>query len=233
MIRPLLDRRSRRATIISALMMLLSLLVPASGYSMTSDELVSALEKAGADETALLKSNPVTIEETRPDFLAGASYLRVTVRGRRHPHLLQYVAAPNGTIYRLKLGAAELERMRGDLKLDLKSPDMALHYVQWLLDVTEGPAFWLVSSLKDVPFQPVAAGEDELAKEIDEAKKKIAPLIEPPKATAQSDGFSVTQEAVRGSDLVRYDVKVSRQGACEVKTKTLAPELPVVYVLEE
>ena len=214
-------------------MMLLSLLVPASGYSMTSDELVSALEKAGADETALLKSNPVTIEETRPDFLAGASYLRVTVRGRRHPHLLQYVAAPNGTIYRLKLGAAELERMRGDLKLDLKSPDMALHYVQWLLDVTEGPAFWLVSSLKDVPFQPVAAGEDELAKEIDEAKKKIAPLIEPPKATAQSDGFSVTQEAVRGSDLVRYDVKVSRQGACEVKTKTLAPELPVVYVLEE
>jgi hypothetical protein len=222
-----------RQTVAVAAAAMLLLVFQTAGYAMTTDELVSGLEKAGADETPLLKSNPVTIEETRPDFLAGASYLRVTVRGRRHPHLLQYVAAPNGTIYRLKLGAAELERMRGDLKLDLKSPDMALHYVQWLLDVTEGPAFWLVSSLKDVPFQPVAAGEDELAKEIDEAKKKIAPLIEPPKATAQSDGFSVTQEAVRGSDLVRYDVKVSRQGACEVKTKTLAPELPVVYVLEE
>jgi hypothetical protein len=214
-------------------MVVLLFVLRAPGYPMTSDQLVSALEKAGADETPLLKSNPVVIEEMQPDFLAGASYLRVTVRARHHPHLLQYVAAPNGTIYRLKLGAAELERMRADLKLELKSSDMALHYVQWLLDVTEGPAFWLVSSLKDVPFQPVAAGEDDLAKEIDEAKKKIAPLVAPPTATAQSDGFSVTQQAVRGSDLVRYDVKVSRQGAYDVKTMMLASELPVVYVLEE
>jgi hypothetical protein len=214
-------------------MVMLLLVLAAPGYAMTSDELVSALEKAGADETPLVKAGPVQIEETKPDFLAGASYLRVTVLGRRHPHLLRYVAAPNGTIYRLKLGTAELERMRGDLKLDLKSPDMALHYVQWLLDVTEGPAFWLVSSLKDVPFQPVGAGEADLAKEIDEAKKKIAPLIAAPKAAAETDGFSVTQLAVRGSDLVGYDVKVSRRGACDVKTKTLAPELPVVYVLEE
>lgn len=232
MTRRLVEQSFRHTVAVAAAAMLL-LVFQTPGYPMTSDELVSALEKAGADETPLLKSNPVVIEEMQPDFLAGASYLRVTVRAPHHPHLLQYVAAPNGTVYRLKLGAAELERMRGDLKLDLKSSDMALHYVQWLLDVSEGPAFWLVSSLKDVPFQPVAAGEEDLAKEIDEAKKKIAPLITAPKATVETDGFSVTQQAVGGSDLVRYDVKVSRQGACEVKTETLAPELPVVYVVEE
>ena len=204
------------------------------GYAMTSEELTTALKKQRADEVALLEAFPVEIEAQQPEFLGGARYLRVSVLDPHHPHLLHYVAAADGKrIYRLKLGQPELERMQKEIAPEIKNEEMALRYVQWLLQVSEGSAFWLVSSLKDVPFQPVAEGEEDLAKEIAKAKKQLGSKISAPSARPAEDGFTVTQEAVRGSDLVRYQATVSKNGRTDVKKQTLVSELPVVYVLEE
>jgi len=65
------------------------------------------------------------------------------------------------------------------------------------------------------------------------AKKSIASKVSAPSARAEGVGFSVTQEAVHETDLVRYEVAVSPSGHCEVKKQTLAADLPVVYVAED
>lgn len=200
---------------------------------MTSDELIGALKKAGAGEVGLLESFPLKIEEKRYDFLGNGVYLRVSVADPHHPHLLHYVTAPGGGVYALKLGKPELDRMQADLALAIKNADMALRYAQWVLEVTEGPALWLLSSVQDVPFQPVAEGEEELRSEIEQAKKAVAAKISAPNAKADKGGFAVTQEAVQERDLVRYEVAVSQVGRCEVKRQTLVTDLPVVYVMEE
>jgi hypothetical protein len=212
---------------------LLFLALQTPGYAMTSEELIGSLKKMGAGEAKVLETSPVEIEEKHYDFLRSGVYLRVTVLAPHHPHLLNYVVGPGGDIYRLKLGAPELERMRADLKLEIKDPEMALRYAQWVLEVTEGPALWLLSSVKDVPFQPVAEGEEQLAKEIEKAKAVLASKISAPTAKSEKNGFAVTQDAVRERDLVRYDVTVSTRGQCDVERQTLLTDLPVVYVLED
>jgi hypothetical protein len=200
---------------------------------MTSEELIGALKKAGAGEVELLESFPLEIEEKRYDFLGSGVALRVSVSDPHHPHLLRYVVGPAGTVYALGLGKAELERMQTDLKLEIKDPDMALRYAQWVLEVTEGPALWPLSSVDDVPFQPLAEGEDELRSEIEKAKKEMASRISRPSAESAKDGFAVTQEAVQGTDLVRYEVAVTKQGRCTVKKQILLADVPVVYVMED
>ena len=198
---------------------------------MTAEELLRALERAGSTDVEALKSFPLAIEEKRHDFLGGGVYLRVTIRNRHHPQLRHYVAAPGGNIYRIAAGGHELERMQKDLKPSIRDTDAALRYAQWVLEVTEGPTLWLLSSVKDVPFKAVAENDEQLAREVAEAKEMLARRISPPTARAQSDGFVVTQEAVHERKLVRYEVEISAQGHCHVKREALTGELPVVYVL--
>lgn len=202
----------------------------AEGFAMDVDELVQRLRRAGADELRLVESNPVEIDETKPDFLRGASFLRVTVREAHHPHLLLYVAAPGGALYRPKLGQREIERMQTELELKITDEDAALRYAQWLLALTEGAAFWPVAALDDVPFLPAAPEEAELRGRIEAAKASIASRIEPPRVSPARDGFLVIQTAVRGRDFVRYEVLVTHVGRAEVKTETLERQIPVVYV---
>ena len=209
---------------------LLALAIASGSPAMTSRELIGALEKAGAPEVQTLKAFPVEIAEAKHDFLGAGTYLRVTVLNR-HTHLLHYVAGPGGQIYRLKLGKPEIERMQSELKIQIANADTALRYAQWLLQVTEGPALWLLSSVEDVPFQPVPAGKAKLAKRVEQAKKEVIRRISKPSARAQDDGFVITQEAVQRRDLVRYEVTVSAKGAFTVAKEELVPELPVVYVL--
>jgi hypothetical protein len=109
--------------------------------AMNVDELTQRLQAVDAGEVALLKANPVKIEEQRPDFLRGASFLRVTVLAPHHPHLLFYVVAPSGGIYRLKLGPSKIARMQTDLDLRVMDEDTALRYAQWLLETTQGASF--------------------------------------------------------------------------------------------
>src|SRR5262249_1142222 len=132
---------------------------PGMGGAMTTEELMGALKKAGAGEVEVLKAFPLEMEEKRYDFLGEGTYVRVNVLDPHHPHVLHYGVGPGGKIYRMKLGKGELERMRTDLKVEIKSGEMALRYAQWVLEVMEGPALWLVSTVEDVPFQPVGEGE--------------------------------------------------------------------------
>ncbi len=208
----------------------IALALASGSPAMTSRELIGALEKAGAPEVRTLKAFPVELEEKKHDFLGAGAYLRVKVLNR-HIHTLHYVAGPGGEIYRLKLGKPEIERMQSALKIEIKNSDAALRYVQWLLEVTEGPALWLLSSVDDVPFQPVPKGKDKLAKRVEQAKKEIMRRISKPSARSQDDGFIVTQEAVQRRDLVRFEVTVSSKGGTVVAKEKLVPELPVVYVL--
>lgn len=202
------------------------------GFAMDAEELVERLRRAGADELRLVEAHPLEIEETKPDFLGGASFLRVTVREPHHPHLIPYVAAPGGAIYRPKLGQREIERMQTELRLEITDPDVALRYVEWLLALTQGMAFWPVDDVDDVPFLPAKAEEEDLRRRIEAAKASIAPRIEAPQVTTTRDGFRVTRTAVRGRDFVRYDVLVTYVGRAEVKAETLEKEIPVVYVFQ-
>jgi hypothetical protein len=200
------------------------------GFAMNVDELVERLRRAGADELRLVESNRVEIDETKPDFLRGASFLRVTVREAHHPHVLHYVVAPGGALYRPKLGQREIDRMQTELELTITDEDAALRYVQWLLALTQGTAFWPVADLDDVPFMPAAPEEAELLGRIEAAKASITRRIEPPRVRPARDGFLVTQTAVRGRDFVRYEVRVTHVGRVEIETETLERQIPVVYV---
>ncbi|MBI5365664.1 MAG: hypothetical protein HZA54_01400 [Planctomycetes bacterium] len=199
--------------------------------AMTTAELVAELKKLGADEAALIAAYPATIDESRPDFLGGAAYLKVTVRHPNHPHVMRFVRATGGALYRLTLGAAEVERMQAELKPAPADADAALRYVQWLLGVTEGGAFWLVANVADVPFLPERKDDPDRAAALAKARAELAKKLAPPATRAETEGFAVEQCAVRKRDLVRYVVRVTRDGRTTVKRETLAADLPVVMVI--
>jgi hypothetical protein len=202
----------------------------ARGFAMTVDDLTQRLQAVGAGEVALLKANPAKIEEAQPDFLRGASFLRVTVLTPHRPHLLYYVVAPSGGIYRLKLGHSEVARMQTDLDLRIIDEDTALRYAQWLLETSQGPSFQPVSTVDDVPFMPAADREVELRSRIDAAKQSLRSRISPPAVKTVTDGFVVTQFAVKDRDLVRCQVTVTHLGRADIKMEAVEQQIPVVYV---
>lgn len=226
-------RRCEPATLGAGVCLLLFFFLADRAESMTVKELVQELKKVGADEAALLEAFPSTIEESRPDFLGGAAYLKVVIRDPHHPHVLGFVVPPGKGVYRLALGVEELERMRTELKLAIKDADMALRWVQWRLAQTEGGAFWPVSSVDQVPFLSARPGDAAAAERIAKARAALAPLITPPAARVEKDGFVATQIAVKGRDLVRYEVRIARDASWSGAPEILASDIPVVYVGED
>ena len=210
---------------------LLLLALHTTAYAMTPEELIGALKRMGSKDAELLEAFPFDIEEERPDFLAGARSLRVTIRYAFHPALFRYAVAPDGKMYSLAT-PADVARMQTDLKLSIKDPEMAVRYAQWLLQSTEGPTLWLLSSVDDVPFRPTRVDQPKLAEEIEDARRTLARRISRPSARARDDGdgFVVTQEALHQEKLVRYDVAISPTGHTQIKREPLTPALPVVSV---
>ncbi|MBI3268244.1 MAG: hypothetical protein HYZ53_04425 [Planctomycetes bacterium] len=198
--------------------------------TMTVKELIAELAKSGAGEVKLLEAYPCDLEETRPDFLGGAVYVRVVVRHPHHPHVLDYVLQAGKPVYRLRVGEPELRRLREEVKFALGTPEAALRYAQWTLRLTEGPAYWPVASVGEVPYMPARAEETELAARIRKSKEALASKIEPASARAEGVDFVVRQTAVKGRDLVRYDIRVTAQGKLDVRMTTVATDVPVVYV---
>ena len=223
--------RSAPSLLVRGLGLLAVLFFANRAESMTIQELVDELKKMDAGEVGLISSFPATIKESAPDFLCGASFLEVTVRHPNHPHFLKFVRQPGKGLYRLALGEAEVERMREGLKLTMKDADTALRFAQWRLAQTEGVAFWLVSSVEQVPFLPVTKDDPESAARIEKAKAELAPKIVAPSVRALQEEFVVSQTAVVGRDLVRYEARVGRDGAWSSTMLRLATDIPVVYVV--
>jgi hypothetical protein len=120
------------------------------------------------------------------------------------------------------------ESLRSDVSV--RDPDTALRYVQWLLDATSEGSFWLVQSVDGVPFLPENREDKSLQARIAEARTKLEGKVEAPRTEAKEGVFLVQQDAVVGSSLVRYTVRVSKLGLPTVATTTLAEDLPVVSV---
>src|SRR5262245_2584432 len=213
-----------------ALALFLPLAVAAtSAQAMTKDELLALLKKSHAPETSLVEEFPVNIEERSFDFLDGGTYLRVMLIQPDHPAVLNFVWQ-DGNLVRLPRTDQELAGLDRRISVSIKSADMALRYARWALDVSQGTAFWLVSSIEDVPFMPAAPDEQELAAQISNARSDLAAKIQPPSVKESQATFEVTQFAVKGRDLVRYTINVSRLGHLRIDERTVAAGIPVVYV---
>jgi hypothetical protein len=200
-----------------------------SAEAMTKNELLALLKKTGAAEASLVEEFPVSIEERSFDFLGGGTYLRVMLRQPDHPAVLNFVWQ-DGKLVRLPRTDQELADLDRRINVSIKSADMALQYAQWALDVSQGSAFWLVSSVEDVPFMPAAPDEQELAAEVSKARSDLGAKIHPPSVKESQATFEVTQFAVKGRDLVRYTINVSRLGHLRIDEQTVAADIPVVYV---
>lgn len=199
-----------------------------TALAMTTQELAEALRKAGLPQATVVGSLPGQVEEQTPDFLNGGTYLRVTLNDPHHPHVLSFVRQGD-RIVAIERGPDGLKRAGTDLQVSVRNADSALRYVQWLLDVTGGGAFWRVSSVSDVPFLPAAADEADLQQRIAAARKDLEGRIQPPHAEESGAAFVVRQDAVAGRDLVQYTVRVSRLGLPTLEKTTVARDLPVVY----
>jgi hypothetical protein len=197
--------------------------------AMTKDELLALLKKTGAPETSLVEEFPATIEERSFDFLGGGTYLRVMLSQPDHPVVLNFVWQ-DGKLVRLPRTAQELAELDRRINVSIKSADMALRYARWALDASRGGAFWLVSSVEDVPFLPAAPDEQDLAAEVSKARSDLAAKIHPPSVKEEQATFEVTQFAVEGRDLVRYTINVSRLGHLRLEEQTVSAGIPVVYV---
>jgi hypothetical protein len=106
---------------------------------------------------------------------------------------------------------------------------MALRFAQWRLRLTEGSAFWLISSSQEVPFisperMPM------FAESVQKAKTAIVGMVAPPAASMDHDGFTVTQHAVTGTTLVRYHAFIGRDATWSCTKTILARDLPVISV---
>ena len=214
---------------VSLVLFLLLAVAATSAEAMTKDELLVLLKKTGAPETSLVEEFPATIEERSFDFLGGGTYLRVMLIQPDHPAVLNFVWQ-DGKLVRLPRTDQELAGLDRRINVSIKNADMALRYARWALDVSQGTAFWLVSSVEDVPFMPAAPDEQELAAELSKARRDLAAKIQPPSVKESQTTFEVTQFAVKGRDLVRYTINVSRLGHLRIDEQTVSAGIPVVYV---
>ena len=116
-------------------------------------------------------------------------------------------------------------------RLDIRSPTIALAYAQWLLAQTEGKAFWLVSSLKDVPFLPEDKSDTDRTELLAKARSQLLAKIATPTVAQTPEGYSVVQIAVKNRDLIRFNGVVTRTGGWTSTVTKLATDIPVVYIL--
>lgn len=217
-------RRSLRLALSLPLMLALS-----GAEAMTKDELLTLVKKTGSPEASIIEEFPATIDQRPFDFLGGGSYLRVVLDQPDHPIVLQFVWQGEKLV-RLPRTNAELEQLDRQIDVSIKNADMALRYARWALAVSQGSAFWLVSSVDDVPFMPTEPDEPELAAEVSKARSELAAEIRPPGVKEEQATFEVTQFAVKGRDLVRYRINVSRLGHLRIEERTVSADIPVVYV---
>jgi len=197
-------------------------------HGMTSEQLLAALEKDGAPEAELVKKFPTEVDEQSLEFLDGGKYLRAVVHEPKHPAVLHFVEQ-KGEIRRLPRGTDGIKRLDQALDISIKDSAAALRYARWALEVGHGGAFWLISSVDDVPFLPAAEGEKELAAQVDKARADLSGKIRPPSVEDGKPSFRVTQFAVKGRDLVRYTIDVSRLGHLAIDSEVVSADIPVVY----
>lgn len=199
-------------------------------FGMTTEDLAEELRKAQLPQANVVAALPGEIEEQTLDFLeGGGTYLKVTLRDPHHPHRLNFVRQGKRLVP-IDQGPEGLKQVTTRLQISVRSTDAALHYVQWLLDVTSRGGFWRVASVGDVPFMPADEDETELREQIGTQRKDLAGKIQAPHADQTGPVFVVQQDAVAGRDLVRYTVQVSKLGLATFETNTIAQDLPVVYV---
>jgi hypothetical protein len=218
-------RRFKRCAFVTGAV-LIAVFLSVEGRAMSLDEIVGELKKSNPEAARLITSYPVDIRESQPDFLGGAAYLEITVQMPYHPTFLRLVYRPGKRLY-WPGGVDELERLRTELGIAIKDAGMALRYAQWRLGHTEGSAFWLVSSVEQIPF---ITGLPLFGKDVEKAKAVVAGKIAAPTAEHDRDGFTVTQFAVLRGSLVRYNARVERDATWSCSKTQLVADLPVIEV---
>src|SRR5579871_5471108 len=101
---------SKAGRIALRVFLVLALLSGSSARAMTAPELAAQLKAAKADEADLVASYPSDINESKPPFLGGATYIEVEVRLPSHPVILKLVRAADGRFYWPLRGPEELAR---------------------------------------------------------------------------------------------------------------------------
>lgn len=196
---------------------------------MTTKELAEILRKARMPQAEAVATLPGFVQESTLDFLGGATYLKVTLDRAFRSEVYHFVRKGDRVSF-IPPGREGWNEVVNHFDVSVKDPDMALSYVQWLLDATSEGSFWLVQSVGEVPFLPAGREDKSLWAQIEAARKKLEGKVEAPRAEAKEGVFLVQQDAVVGRSLVRYNVRVSKLGLPTVETTTLAEDLPVVSV---
>ncbi len=196
----------------------------------TTQDLEKELRKSRLPEQAdRVASLPGTVEEWSFDFLDGGVYVKATLDGPVRTEVLQFVRQ-KGHLIPIGRGRAGRERIANDVHVSIRGANVALRYVQWLLEVT-GEGVWLVSSPDDVPLLSPRRDNLDLKAKVDGARQELASKVTPPGAADSGTVFTVHQDAVAGRDLVRYTVKVSRLGLPTVGEEKIVGDLPVVALI--
>lgn len=87
----------------------------------------------------------------------------------------------------------------------------------------------VVESFDALPFLP--SPDEAQRKAIDDLRARLGGEVGPVSATATATGWLVTAWQVRESGLDRLRIEVSREGGLVLTRETVAPDLPLVYVL--
>jgi hypothetical protein len=197
--------------------------------AMTTKELAEILRKARMPQAEAVAALPGIVQESTPDFLNGATYLKVTLEGGYRSEIYHFVRK-DGRMSFIPPGREGWNEVVNHFDVSVRDPDTALRYVQWLLDATSEGPFWLVQSIDSVPFLSVNREDKTLEARIAAARGNLQGKVEAPRAEVKEGVFLVQQDAVVGRSLVRYTVRVSKLGLPTVETTTLAEDLPVVSV---
>ncbi len=214
-------KRHRSGAFVAGALFYVSLMPAGWPASLSLEQQIAELKNSGG-------GSPVAIKQSQPDFLAGAYYLEVEVLAPYHPRFSNYVFRADKGIYSADL-LDNLNRLPGELGISIRDADMAVRFAQWRLRLTEGSAFWLISSLQDVPFI-APESMPMFAEAVRKAKTAITGMVAPPAASADRDGFRVTQYAVIGTTLARYQAFVGRGATWSCTKAMLAHDLPVISV---
>jgi len=214
-------KRHRSRAFAAGVLLYVSLIPAGWTESLTLDQQIADLKNSN-------DGSPVEIKHSQPDFLAGAYYLEVEVLAPYHPRFSNYVFRADRGIYSADL-IDNLNRLPTEFGISIKDADMAMRFAQWRLRLTEGSAFWPISSPLEVPF--ISPEKMPMfAEAVQKAKTTIAGMVAPPAASTDHDGFTVTQYAVVGTTLVRYQAFIGQTAGWTCTKAILARDLPVISV---
>ena len=190
------------------------------------------LEEKGAEEAELLFNPMTSIEQVPALFLHDYQIYDIFCRDIFSPYrFFAGFSTLHRSLYILTLHPKHFVEMARADKVNITSPEQAIHYTRTYLETTcpTSSIFYLVNTTSKIRFPNRLEEEEEVAKQAFLAKYRA--IIAEPTVHLEEDEYIVAHYVVHERQLELYQLAVSKNGGIKERSVVLEEDLPLPRTL--